>query len=261
MPGQRDKVETPNSRLDPIGRVVEEALKAYSNPDEVIRQARVGFLDEVAARNASRRERLQRPQFRGWRFALASVTTASALALGIVLWTSRPITFQVGSAPTSGRPGDLIEAPAARPVPVHFSEGSSFVLQRGGRARVLATEGRGARVLVDSGAMDVAIAHPGFRAGRWRFEAGPFHVQVTGTRFHLVWRPADQGFSLATTEGRVVVTGTCMAAPRAVAAGESIELSCAPVVAGSAAERYLRQFPEGPYASEARAILQTISQK
>jgi hypothetical protein len=116
-------------------------------------------------------------------------------------------------------------------------------------------------VLVDSGAMDVAIAHPGFRAGRWRFEAGPFHVQVTGTRFHLVWRPADQGFSLATTEGRVVVTGTCMAAPRAVAAGESIELSCAPVVAGSAAERYLRQFPEGPYASEARAILQTISQK
>jgi hypothetical protein len=225
-------METPNSRLDPVGKVVEEALKAYSNPDEVIRQARVGFLEKVSARNAARGARLQRPQFRGWGFALASVATASALALGIVLWTSRPITFLVGPSAATGRPGDLIEAPAAHPVPVHFSEGSSFVLQGGGRARVLATEGRGARVLVDSGDMDVAIAHPNFRTGRWSFEAGPFHVQVTGTRFHLAWLPGNQRFALATTEGRVVVTGTCMAGPLAVAAGESVELFCTPAVAG-----------------------------
>ena len=228
-------METPNSRLDPVGKVVDEALKAYSNPAEVIRQARVGFLEKVAARNASRGARLHGPQLRGWGFALASIATASALALGIVLWSSRPITFHVGPSAATGRPGDLIEAPATRSVPVHFSEGSSFVLQGGGRARVLATEGRGARVLVDSGDMDVAIAHPNFRAGRWNFEAGPFHVQVTGTRFHLAWLPGTQRFALATTEGRVVVTGTCMAGPLAVAAGESVELSCAPSGAGSAA--------------------------
>ena len=225
-------METPESRLDPVGRVVEEALKACSNPDEVIRQARVGFLEQVAARNATLGARAQKPLFWPWGFVFVGVATA-ALSIGIVAWSSHPITFQIGPSASTGRPGDLIEAPDSSPVPVHFSEGSSFLLQGGGRARVLATEGRGARVLIDSGDMDVAIAHPNFRAGRWSFEAGPFHVQVTGTRFHVGWHPANQRFALATTEGRVVVSATCMAEPRAVAAGENIDLSCPPVLAAT----------------------------
>jgi TolA-binding protein len=223
-------METPKSGLDPVGKVVEEALRACSNPAEVIRQARVGFLEEVAARNSSRGARSRRSQFRLWGLALASVATV-LLAVGFARWSYRPITFRVGPSAATGRSGDLIEAPAGIPVPVQFSEGSSFLLEGGGRARVLATEGRGARVLIDSGDMDVTIAHPNFRTGRWNFEAGPFHVLVTGTRFHVAWHPATQRFALATTEGRVVVSATCVAEPLAVAAGENIEISCAPVPA------------------------------
>ena len=226
-------METPQSRLDPVGKVVEEALNACSNPADVIRQARAGFLEKVAARNAALGAQSQRSWFRSWGLALAGVALA-ALAVGVMNWSSRPITFQVGPSAAHGRPGDLIEAPASSSVPVQFSEGSTFLLQGGGRARVLATEGRGARVLIDSGDMDVAVAHPNHRPGRWSFEAGPFHVQVTGTRFHVAWRPSTQRFALATTEGRVIVTATCMSAPRAVTAGESVELSCSPAAVGQA---------------------------
>ena len=55
---------------------------------------------------------------------------------------------------------------------MRFSEGSSIVLERGGRLRVLSLESNGARVLVEKGAADVAIAHRR-GPGRWRFEAGP----------------------------------------------------------------------------------------
>ena len=74
------------------------------------------------------------------------------------------------------------------PTAVRFSEGSSIVLERGGRLRVLALESNGARVLVEKGAADVAIAHRR-GPGRWRFEAGPVSVDVTGTRFRVDWNP------------------------------------------------------------------------
>jgi transmembrane sensor len=226
MSGGRDEMESPKSGLDPVGKVVEEALQVCSNPTEVIRQARAGFLEKVAARNAARNAWSHRSPFRRWRLALAAAA-AVALVVGVELWSTRPITFRVGGGTTTGRADDLIEAPAGSAVPVHFSEGSFFLLQGGGRARVLATEVRGARVLIDSGDMEVAINHPTFRPGRWNFEAGPFRVQVTGTRFHLAWRPATQRFALATSEGRVMVSASCMTAARAVSAGESVDLSCA----------------------------------
>ena len=238
-------MDAPQSGLDPVGRVVEAALRTCSNPDEAIRQARVGFLEEFAARNSSRGARSRRPRFRAWGLALAGVTAVS-LTFGIARWSHRPITFQVGHSAANGRPGDLIEAPVGNPLPVQFSEGSSFLLDGGGRARVLATEVRGARVLIDSGEMEVAIARPNLRTGRWSFEAGPFHVQVTGTRFHMAWRPATQRFALATTEGRVVVSATCTAAPLSVSAGESVELSCSSVAAGPAAALAMPEPGRGP---------------
>ena len=55
---------------------------------------------------------------------------------------------------------------------------------------MLALESNGARVLVEKGAADVAIAHRAAR-GEWRFEAGPVTVEVTGTRFRVDWNPED----------------------------------------------------------------------
>ncbi len=227
-------METPESGLDRVRQVTQLALDACSDPAVAIRQARERLLEAVAAGNAPRSAWSRRRLSRLWGLALVGVA-AVALIVVIALWSSWPITFRVGPTAETGRPGDLIEAPAGTQLHVRFSEGSSFLLDGGGHARVLATEDRGARVLVDSGDLDVAIAHSNLRTARWSFEAGPFQVQVTGTRFHMAWHPATRRFALATTEGRVVVSGTCMGKPLTVAAGERVDSSCAPVQAVPAA--------------------------
>src|SRR4029078_6178885 len=88
---------------------------------------------------------------------------ATAVAAAVVVWYRLPISFQVDSdaGPTAvaGNPRDLIAANAGVPTAGRFSEGSSIVLERGGRLRVLSLESNGARVLVEKGAADVAIAH------------------------------------------------------------------------------------------------------
>ena len=109
---------------------------------------------------------------------------------------------------------------------LRFSEGSSIVLDKGSRLRVLSTESNGARVLIESGRADVAIAHRGTRKARWRFEAGPVAVAVTGTKFRVDWNPKDLTFGIELSEGSVIVSGDCLPGPRTVTGGGSLRLSC-----------------------------------
>ena len=55
--------------------------------------------------------------------------------------------------------------------------------------------------------------------GKWRFEAGPVTVDVTGTRFRVDWNPEDGSFGLDLKEGSVIVGGDCLPTPRTRAAG------------------------------------------
>ena len=155
---------------------------------------------------------------------LAGATASAAVALW--LWTSRPITFQVGTSGTLGQTGDLVRGPEQGLMPLRFSEGSSVILHEGGRVRVLATETNGARLLIEDGAVDASITSATIGKKHWTFEAGPFQVLVTGTRFTLSYRATDQVFGLATHEGRVIVSGPCLAAPTPVAAGHRVDLTC-----------------------------------
>jgi hypothetical protein len=150
------------------------------------------------------------------------------VAAGVTLWVRAPISFEVGGTGVTGGTDAMIAAEGAESVPLSFSEGSSVVVRPGGRVRVLDTDTRGAHVLVESGAVDVAIAHHGGRSPSWSFDAGPLSVQVTGTRFHLGWSPREQRFSLALSEGTVVVSGSCLSGPKSLGAGEELGLTCAP---------------------------------
>ena len=111
---------------------------------------------------------------------------------------------------------------------VRFSEGSSIVVEDGARLRVLSTEPGGARVLLEKGPIDVAIVHQRHRATRWRFEAGPMAVQVTGTKFRVAWNATQQLFTLNMEEGSVVVSGPCLEGTRTLGAGEQLRISCLP---------------------------------
>ena len=139
---------------------------------------------------------------------------------------SRSRSIRTRARPRSpGNAGDVVEANAVVPTAVRFSEGSSIVLERGGRLRVLSLESNGARVLVEKGAADVAIAHR--RApGKWRFEAGPVTVKVTGTRFRVDWNPEERIVRLDLKEGSVIVGGDCLPTPRTVQRGDNLRISC-----------------------------------
>jgi TolA-binding protein len=218
-------MESPKVELSELGAELDRALVEATRPEEQLRAAREGLLERLAVASApGRRAVVAALPARRARF-LVGVGVAAVMAAGVALWVRAPISFEVGGTGVSGGTDARISADGAESVPLSFSEGSSVVGRPGGRVRVLDTDARGAHVLVESGAVDVAITHRG-RSPSWSFDAGPLSVQVTGTRFHLGWSPREQRFSLATSEGAVVVSGSCLAAPKAVRAGEKLELSC-----------------------------------
>jgi transmembrane sensor len=226
-PQQADLIE--------IGTKIREALDGAGESAGHIRAARAGLLGRVAAGSDGRAARRSRSalvtgEARGRRRIVFLSAALAAGTAALVVWMRLPISFRVGAAGVPGSIGDVVEASGMDPVPVTFSEGSSVTLDSGGRVRVLAAEGAGARVLIEKGSVDASIVHRQLRKTRWSFEAGPFKVLVTGTRFRVDWNPGDQSFGLRTSEGSVVVSGPCLPQPRTVRGGDQLKVSCSPRV-------------------------------
>jgi hypothetical protein len=58
----------------------------------------------------------------------------------------------------------------------------------------------------------------------WRVIAGPLTVRVTGTRFDVRWSAQSEEFSIAVTEGSVVISGSVVGPERSVRAGETLRV-------------------------------------
>lgn len=251
-------MEPSEEQLTGVGRTIRDALSMEIDDSEHLRTARRRLLERVAVRNEKRTERAGWRQKRGLGWVMAGLGTA-ATAGALILVLRAPVSFQVGGAVSAGRTGDVIESTSDAPLALNFSEGSSIVLRESGRLRVLAAQSTGARVLVESGEVDVAIVHRKVRKTNWQFELGPFQVQVTGTKFHAGWNPSDQTVSVAMKEGSVIVTGRCMDKPRSLTAGETLHLACpsapsvpelpASALGPSAAEAAETTMPEEPQAA------------
>jgi TolA-binding protein len=246
-----------DEQLDRAARSIRDALAAEGHVAEDIRVARTYFLEGFASRTNRRANRPSFASMRNWR-AWAGVATAATAIVAFWVWRQLPISFRSNVPAISTTPGDLIEASNVRAVPLDFSEGSSVVLHEGGRMRVIGASAAGARVLVEGGTVDVSIAHRRLRRTRWSFEAGQFHVAVVGTRFRLEFRPQNQQFKLDMQEGRVIVSGGCLAAPTAVTAGGTLALSCQPASAADTPSESPRVATapaddEGPFEASAKA--------
>jgi hypothetical protein len=86
------------------------------------------------------------------------------------------------------------------------------------RGRVDALTRSGASFLLERGEVRAHVVH---RARTdWRFLAGPFEVEVTGTVLGVDWDPARERFAVHVDEGAVVVRGPSVGAPQVVRAGE-----------------------------------------
>jgi transmembrane sensor len=211
--------------LDELGDHVarrEDALLDRSHPDEGVRRA-------IAERTASRAERKTAPRFRVWPAHILLV--AALVATAFAVWihgrsNEAPLTFVVGDPPRAGVLREWVSAPAARELPIGFSDGSRVQLLPGARGRVVRTSPSGAELVVEAGSARVEVTPR--RGADYRLRSGPFDVEVTGTRFVAAWNPEHDEFELELYEGHVRVRGCGLGDGVSVAAGQRMEASCSP---------------------------------
>jgi transmembrane sensor len=158
---------------------------------------------------AAPRSRALRP------LVVALALVAAAVLVLFVELRPRAVSYEVRGTRSDG---PYISAPAATPVTVTFSDGSSLEAGPGARLRVEEARVTGARVLVERGTTRVHVEH--HSSSTWNFVAGPFDVHVTGTRFELSWDPSTEAVDLRLLEGSVEVRGPFGEAPIAVRTGQ-----------------------------------------
>lgn len=152
-------------------------------------------------------------------WALSAVLLLCGVAWGIA---SRPISYVVEGASAAQ---DYIRANQEQPARILFSDGTRVDAASGARLRIEERNSRGARVLLDRGRAVAQVAH---RAGStWRFIAGPFEVQVKGTKFALEWDPTTEHLRLKLDEGVVDVLGPIGPGRVEVRAGQELQADLA----------------------------------
>ena len=115
-------------------------------------------------------------------------------------------------------------APADKPLPIEFSDGTTVALEPKSRARVLEVEQTGAHIVLENGASRIHVVPR--ESSRWQVSAGPYLVQVVGTRFDIEWGADDDVFVLKLHEGKVNLSGCLFGKGRSVVAGETVRASC-----------------------------------
>ena len=188
--------------------------------------AELGQVGSVAQQKARLRQRIEQGA-RGLRLArwlaLPAVVAGVAAAAWLLFWPS-PLTFAVGAPRAHGEVGVAVAAPPADAIDLMFSDGSFVALGPTSRARVTTIDARGAAILVERGHADVSIVPR--KGGSWRVDAGPFEIQVKGTRFSFDWDPTLEQLDFRLDHGAVRITAPCLPGGRSLVAGQSLRASC-----------------------------------
>jgi hypothetical protein len=111
---------------------------------------------------------------------------------------------------------------------VAFADGTRIALDPGARLRIMPLA-RGAELFLDDGAASLAVVHR--TRARWTVAAGPFRIEVTGTRFSVDWSRSRQVLDVAVREGEVHVTGGTLVHAAVLRAGQSLRADLHPQAA------------------------------
>jgi TolA-binding protein len=123
-------------------------------------------------------------------------------------------------------PGETITAPSSAPARLLFSDRSEIRVAPTSKLAVVGLDARGSRIALTDGSIDVRVRHRPDTA--WRFDAGPFTVDVRGTSFHLAFDATRGRLALHMMTGVVEVRGATDARVFTLRAGESLELFSSP---------------------------------
>ncbi len=197
--------------LEPLIREVARDIGDGPSPERRAQQRRA----VIRVARARRGER-------GW-WWLASFAVTAAL---LVLWLggraprTAPMIASVGDRPFAA--GAFLAA-AEAPVVVRFSDRSRVTLGPGAAARLAQAESQRVQLNLERGHLELDVTPDPARA--WLVVAGPFTIDVTGTRFSVDWQPQTLTLVVAVTEGSVRVRGEAIEDEgNRLSAGQRLEL-------------------------------------
>ena len=150
--------------------------------------------------------------------SLTAVLVLGGALAGLRLW---PAPDRGAMTTVRAQPGQRVEA-SVLDLALAFDDGSRVVLSSGASLRTEMVGPSSASLELERGRAAVHVTHT--RSTHWTVRAGAYWVLVTGTRFHLDWRPEDEALSVVVEEGSVRVTGGVLAEPLDVSAGQSLAL-------------------------------------
>jgi len=215
----------PESNGRPDGALLAELneLAKRATPPMTPARTRAGFA-AVSARLAGR-ARQPRSTLR------LGMLGAGVAAAGAVLWlavvrvpapvTAPPVSYRVESGELLD--GGYLRATSDRGVRVRFSEGTTFVLEAGARARLRRIDAEGGHLAIEQGRARIEVVErPG---GRWVVDAGPFVIAVKGTAFTVAWDPMAEELDVRMEKGLVSVSGPVLEDPLAVRAGQRLSIN------------------------------------
>lgn len=207
--------------ISQLGKTVASSLEDSEASARVISGARQRFLasfDEGAQGNS-------RFVPRGpWLFALGLACALFAVfaAKGLPGWLAEkgPLTVSLEE-----REAELVGSWVSakdETKQLRFSDGTLVSLHPHTKLQVEGTTSAGARIVLNEGRALAQIEPlPG---AKWRFDAGPFTVRVTGTEFDVAWFPEQGLFEIALHQGSVTLTGPSIEGTKAVRKGDFLRV-------------------------------------
>jgi len=144
---------------------------------------------------------------------------ALLVCVGGWLAVRRPLGYRLESCTPSGD-GKLTAAGRGT---IAFEDGTRIDLGKGAQVRMQPlTFARGAELTLDDGDLRVAVVH---RLGtRWAVLAGPFRIDVSGTRFRVNWSRQRGRFRISMLEGEVRVSGGLLSGATSLRARQTMQV-------------------------------------
>lgn len=198
-----------------FGRAYAAALG--TGPSRSTLNAQRATLDGLVARYEQERRADVARRAAPW--ALAG--TALAMAAAVALWV-RLAPHAVQATLNGRNVAELAELAAPESQELSFSDGSAVVLAPAARAVLTHVTSDRAELRLNEGHLSASIRK---KTGiTWTIGAGPYSVQVVGTRFSVDWQRASETLKVSVSEGRVRVFGGDLGAQGiALDAGASLE--------------------------------------
>jgi transmembrane sensor len=228
-------MEPRDERLAELSAFARDELSRRAKDADFTAKARVAFLN----RGAKKQSRT------GMWLALSATALVPVGALALWMMPTQA-SFRVGDD-VAGSVGAWINSADTATTELAFSEGSTVQAAPMALLRVKSLSKVGSVVELGHGKVNVHVVH--CDQTRWKFDAGPFAVHVTGTKFDLAWSPDKHELRLSMQEGSVNVQGCDWPQPRRFSAGDTLVTTCppaAPVVASKPQEPQIAVPLEAP---------------